>query len=373
MAAVNQSLTVLEHASFACPSNEQHLVDLHMQLPAGQPRQEPAASASSCQATSGTAFPSWLVQQMVLMQTELAGHSLSQRQHGVLAWSCMQSGLSVLINMTHHNGFGCDAVVAAGGMQMAANVLTSSLTLTDASMDPGAAAVTTSQILLRDRQHVLAHVGTLTAALGLLINLVEASVAYRKQLKALQLGCDDSTLHVLCRLMQVSLIEAPWQAGSQHQVHVVYANLLTAQVYCQDCCIAVLCHLIAYGRESQLSCAVTFGWVLVQASAACDVDKDDRQHSGTEVTEQHITDGEEDGTASIVEVYSALLLGFLLADDASMQAEAVVRLGSLKPVTAAIRRCLAFYVDLRAITSQSEESLRTLLLALPSSDCDSRL
>ena len=108
----------------------------------------------------------------------------------------------------------------------------------------------------------------------------------------------------------------------------------------------------------------------MQASAACKVDKDDSQHCGMEVTEQHIADGEEDGTASIVEVYSALLLGFLLADDASLQAEAIVRLGSLRPVTAAIRRCQAFYVKAGAITSQSEESLRTLLLALPAIDSE---
>ena len=91
---------------------------------------------------------------------------------------------------------------------------------------------------------------------------------------------------------------------------------------------------------------------------------------GSEVTEQHIADNEDDGTASIVEVYSALLLGFLLTHDQSLQAEASRMLGSLNPVVAAIRQCLSFYVGAGAMTSQSEESLRNLLAALCNTELD---
>ena len=107
---------------------------------------------------------------------------------------------------------------------------------------------------------------------------------------------------------------------------------------------------------------------MAQASAA------DSKSAGpsqtAEVTEQHIADQEDSGTASIVEVYSALLLGFLLVDDEELQAKASSTLGSLVPVTTAIERCLSFYVDAGAFTSQSEESLRKLLAALTRTESD---
>lgn len=86
------------------------------------------------------------------------------------------------------------------------------------------------------------------------------------------------------------------------------------------------------------------------------------------MTEQHIIDSEDSGHASIIEVYSALLLGFLLSGDQSLQAEVSSILGSLEPVTASIKKCLSFYVDAGALTSQSEESLRKLLADLCNSD-----
>lgn len=83
-----------------------------------------------------------------------------------------------------------------------------------------------------------------------------------------------------------------------------------------------------------------------------------------------MADNEDNGNASIIEVYSALLLGFLLAGDERSQAEVSNTLGSLNPVIASIRRCLGFYVDAGALTSQSEESLRKLLAALCHTGCD---
>lgn len=87
--------------------------------------------------------------------------------------------------------------------------------------------------------------------------------------------------------------------------------------------------------------------------------------SSGEVTEQHLAEDEDEGAASIVEVYSALLFGFLLADDEAMQVAAIAKLGSLQPIISAIKRCLSFYVDAGAITTQNEESLRKLLASLP--------
>ena len=60
---------------------------------------------------------------------------------------------------------------------------------------------------LQDRDHVLTDVGLITAALGLLINLVEESDESRQLMKGMQLEKSDSgadILQLLCRLMQAS-------------------------------------------------------------------------------------------------------------------------------------------------------------------------
>ena len=86
--------------------------------------------------------------------------------------------------------------------------------------------------------------------------------------------------------------------------------------------------------------------------------------SGTEMTEDTLAEREDEGAASIVEVYAALLLGFLLAEDSALQDAAIKSLGSLRPVLSAIEKCLSFYVNAGAIMSQNEESLKKLLTSL---------
>lgn len=74
------------------------------------------------------------------------------------------------------------------------------------------------------------------------------------------------------------------------------------------------------------------------------------------------------GAASIVEVYAAILLGFLVegCPAARAQAAALLPTASLEPVVAAVQRCLLFYVSAGAMTKGNEESLRALLEALDS-------
>ena len=213
--AVSQGLTALEHASFACPSNEQHLVGLQMQPHLQQ--LTPAAIAPVSQdgrpQPNGMPFPAWLVQ-LISQAARITQSALADGQHvsaGIAdhssrQWGCMQAGLSVLINMTHHNAAGCDAVMDAGGLHLAANMLSSSLEpnkLDDCLADGSASQ---EESIARDRQHALAHVGTLTAALGLLINLLENSEENKKQLKEMQFADSSSgSLQILCRLMQASM------------------------------------------------------------------------------------------------------------------------------------------------------------------------
>jgi hypothetical protein len=71
--------------------------------------------------------------------------------------------------------------------------------------------------------------------------------------------------------------------------------------------------------------------------------------------------------ASIVEVYSGILLGFLVRDGGPGLAAAVAGLlpgGSLDPLTSATGRCLDFYVRTGAITDHTKATLQALLQQL---------
>ena len=196
--AFNQCLTVLEHASFACPANEQHLVELSMQA-SNSCQAVPQANSPGRQSTAVEPFPSWLVQQIRRLSSVLVPSQDSRQQPD---WICIQSALSVLINMTHNNAAGCQAVVAAGGMRMALSLVSSSM-----QMQQCDSAASPADHKLQDRHHVLTDVGLITAALGLLINLVEDSDASRQLMKDMQLeSCDPDAdiLQLLCRLMQAS-------------------------------------------------------------------------------------------------------------------------------------------------------------------------
>lgn len=218
---MHQCLTALEHASFACPSNEQYLVEVQIQPFASQaePVNSSPASTNGSTLPVGVSFPAWLVQHIQQAASSVrspAGNGVVTEPQKGQHWTCMQAGLSVLVNMTHHNPSGCDAVVDSGGLHMAARVLVSSLQqpgsgacLTDKHAGTGKVTVADRQQgILTDRQHAVAHVGTLTAALGLLINLLEESEANRKRLKAMQsteLTSSGNVLQTLCRLMQARL------------------------------------------------------------------------------------------------------------------------------------------------------------------------
>ena len=88
--------------------------------------------------------------------------------------------------------------------------------------------------------------------------------------------------------------------------------------------------------------------------------------SGGEITVEQLARHEEDGRAAIVEVYAALLIGFLVGPAPQLRDEATAALpgGSLEPVRAGVQRCLKFYLDAGAITERTEESLRNLLSSL---------
>ena len=160
----------------------------------------PQADSTSHQQTAAQPFPTWLVQQVQQMQRS----NVLGQNDGQPDWVCIQSALSVLINMTHNNPAGCQAVVAAGGMRMALRLVSGSM-----QKQQFDSAVSPRRLQLQDRQHVLTDVGLITAALGLLINLVEECDESRQQMKGIQLedtNPDTDILQLLCRLMQASCL-----------------------------------------------------------------------------------------------------------------------------------------------------------------------
>ena len=87
-----------------------------------------------------------------------------------------------------------------------------------------------------------------------------------------------------------------------------------------------------------------------------------------EVTLDALQHGEGEAAASIVEVYAAILLGFLVEGDKNAQKEAAKVLpgNSMECVLSAVQKCLHFYVTAGALTQRTEASLRALLASLVS-------
>jgi hypothetical protein len=89
---------------------------------------------------------------------------------------------------------------------------------------------------------------------------------------------------------------------------------------------------------------------------------------GDEITLDSLQRGEGKAMGSIVSVYSGILLAFLVVDDATTYAHAISLLpyDSMTPVIVIIRKCLAFYKNVGALTSKTEQSLHDLIRKLES-------
>ena len=85
-----------------------------------------------------------------------------------------------------------------------------------------------------------------------------------------------------------------------------------------------------------------------------------------EVTADDLEVDEADGEASIVEVYAAMLLGFLVEEDPKLRrrAEEMLPGESLDAVIGAIERCLEFYVRTDTIAESTTVKLKKLIASL---------
>ena len=157
-------LTVLENASAASPSTEQHLISLELSASLAKPRGGQGMSAgqnAGDAAHPATSTPAMLVQSIVALTSSLLfscmparppahGHSDPDSQPDPYKWSesqststdmpedeiepqsdrqgqsvadCLHAALSALMNLTHNNEAGCCKAEEAGGPEAAAALL----------------------------------------------------------------------------------------------------------------------------------------------------------------------------------------------------------------------------------------------------------
>lgn len=210
------------------------------------------------------------------------------------------------MNLTQSNDEGCHAVVAAEGVEVLAQLL---IEIAHGSNQ--------RQSCLDDAKELDTWVDELSGCLGVLINIAEHRPDTRQRMRAFTCaikGGEDTAkmMTLLCRLVSTAHTSSEEKGGG--------------------------------------------------------VDGDG-QPTADEVTLDTLETGEEQGAGLIVEVYAAILLGFLIDGDAGAQSEAAALLpgGTLDPVIAAVARCLQFYINAGAITSKTEGSLRRLLASLKES------
>ncbi|KAK9785525.1 hypothetical protein WJX73_008214 [Symbiochloris irregularis] len=146
--------------------------------------------------------------------------------------SSRSHALSVLMNVTHNNATICSQVIEAQGCEVAMAVV-------GAALSPAAQA---SPEAGGDRSALIAAVDALSVALGLLINLAEsASLAVRATMSSTQASPGQTTIPLLCRLVQAAQPEpesphgseiteaalAAREAESAASIVALYASLLT--------------------------------------------------------------------------------------------------------------------------------------------------
>lgn len=257
-------------------------------------------------------LPALLVQQL----QDLVSQPLTEG----LKKDCLRSILAVLTNITQSNEAGCMAVSEAGGVEVACHAF--------------------HTIIWRSKMHIQGRsshpskldswVDELTVSLGLLINLVEQSMTQRVRMRSVYLSYQE----------REDLKNRSCGTSESANVGGITMIQLLAQL---------MGSVASKSDESQ--------------GLGADGDYKD------EVTLETLNKKNREASGSIIELYSAVLLGFLVEGDRKAQEQAADRLpgGKLSPVVSAIRRCLGFYLATGALTKETEDSLRNLLASLEQS------
>lgn len=342
-------LLVLENATFTCPENGAALVDLQVtpgskskgssakQQPKQQQQQSQSSKDQSGTAQQSQPFPAVLV---AVAQQLLQGVDQEQSR------AALHVVLSVLMNLIHGNRAGGALIYSVGGMDVAADIYTTLLQGSAGRHDVLCSAV-------------LQHLDLLSVALGVLINLVSNEPQHSRKLAAAQPvaaaaapGDSSGSSTGVCSFVQL-LCTVVSALGQLLQQHMDQEDLVDES---QQRAAAPLHPPPTAGKPSPSG---------TTAAAAAGV----LPSSGVKVVTSPTAAAEALGSdtaseASIVEVYSGMLLGFLVRDGDPALAQAVAAQlpgNSLEPLTSATGRCLDFYVRTGAITEHTRGTLEELL------------
>lgn len=228
---------------------------------------------------------------------------------------CLKALLAVLMNMTQNNLVGCKSVVSCGVLEVVGSILKQ--VVAGGQRNAGC---------LKNSTELDSWVDELSCCLGLLINLMEHRHEWRECLR------------------ELPIVFVPGAAANGK-------DALEQQEGIVPLLCALLTFVIPNSRYSETSSPSSRRLSTL---------------STEEITLETLDAETKGGAGSIVEVYTAVLLGFLIEGSPSLQktAAALLPTHSVGPVVAAIARCLDFYVRTGAMTKKNEDSLRHLLASL---------
>jgi hypothetical protein len=321
-------LLVLENATFTCPDNGSALAGL--QIGAGgkgtakQKAQQSMSGADNAAQGQGQAFPAVLVG---VAQQLLQG---VDQEHSNAALHAL---LSVMMNLIHDNKQGGALLCSMGGMDVAADTYSRLLLPSAGSQDSLCEAV-------------LKHLELVSVSLGVLMNLVSNEPQHSKQLAA---------------------------AGDQGAAGSSSSSGVSSFVRLLCTVMSALGQLLQQCNEAEeAGFAAARGAAAAAAGSPPGGAAGAGPTSGAKVVTSPSAAVEALGSntaseASIVEVYSGILLGFLVRDGGPLLAQEVCALlpgRSLDPLLLATGRCLDFYVRTGAITDHTKATLEQLLQQL---------
>jgi hypothetical protein len=330
-------LLVLENATFTCPDNGTALSQLQIcqgskggPCKPAKPQQQPrnGAAEAASQEQQQQAFSAVLVG---------VAQQLLQGVDSEPPRAALHALLSVMMNLIHDNKQGGALLCSQGGMAVAADTYSRLLQPSAGSQETLCAAV-------------LQHLELVSASLGVLMNLVSNEPQHSRQLAAA--GAGDAA--------------AAGSSSSNGDVSSFVRLLCTV--------MTALGQLLKHhlDQESADRAAVDPTPAAAGAAAGTGAGSSAGMPSGAKVVTSPSAAAQALGSntaseASIVEVYSGILLGFLVRDGGPDLAAAVAGLlpgGSLDPLTSATGRCLDFYVRTGAITDHTKATLQALLQQL---------
>lgn len=285
------------------------------------------------------------------------------------AKEAVHAGLSVLMNMSHQNPNGSKLIARCGGGAAAVDLLQLCSCQPNGAVGDDAVIVSTSAQATSventqaavNRIAVLQHVDVVNVALGVLINLVSGFagnrpllLAWRPATRAPSAAAPSGILQLLC-----GIISAVGAKPGEPVADVAGGATPSKSATDADWPFAGSLPGSGGGGRRRRSA----GRHIISDAVHSPINQD-----GSEVTEAQLAEASQDGEASIVEVYSSMLIGFLVEGDEAAQ-QHVARLlpgGSMSSVVDMIEKCLHFYIRTGAISEVGKETLVRLLESLKS-------